>query len=398
MSLSAGAQAASNMSEPKIYKGLDGICADRTAISTVGKGDAGLTYRGYDIEGLARHADFEEVAHLLMHGELPTAAQKSAYMARLAPMRALPKPLCDVLERLPAHTHPMDVLRTGCSVMGALEPESETFQGTEVAERVMAQFGSMINYWHHWHASGTRIVPNVDPAETLASSFLKMLRQDGREPDPLHVKVINASLILYAEHDLAASTFASRVTASTLSDTYSSLCTAIGTLRGPLHGGANEAVQHMIDPLRDPDHAEAVLTEKLARRELVMGFGHRIYKNGDPRNAVFKDLSRQLSVRADGSPRLFAVSERMEAVMAEKKNMYPNADFYAASAYHQCGVPTSFFTPIFVVGRTSGWMAHVSEQRVGNKIIRPTSAYIGPPPRDYVPVEARKATTPQSKL
>ncbi len=359
-----------------------------------------LRTRRYPIEDLAENCNFEEVAYLLLYGELPTEPQLRDQRARLAAMRALPPVLCRALELIPREAHPMDVMRSACSFLGTLEPEhpgAHPDQAAAIGERLMACFGSAILYWHHFHRSGSRIAFNTDPADTLAAAFLKMLAQDGREPDPLHVQVVNASLILYAEHDLAASTFAARVTASTLSDTFSAICTAVGTLRGPLHGGANEACMHFLAPLRSPGHAQEVLEGKLQRKELVMGFGHRIYKGGDPRNAVFKQLSQTLSVRAGGDPVLYEVSQRVEQLMEERKRLYPNADFYAASAYCQAGVPVEFFTPLFVIGRTSGWAAHLMEQRSHNRIIRPTSIYVGPAQREFVPLEQRKAKLPRVK-
>ena len=314
--------------DPRTHQGLAGVAADETAVSTVGKASLGLTYRGYAIEDLARQCAFEEVAFLLLHGALPTAPQLAAYRRHLAALRALPPALCEVLERIPGDAPPMDVLRSGCSVLGTLEPERglAAAHTAAVGERLLAAFGSMLLYHHHYHRSGgaKRLAFNTDPEDGLATAFLKMLADDpAAPPDPLHVRVVNASLILYAEHDLAASTFAARVTASTLSDTFSAVCTGIGTLRGPLHGGANEAVQHFMEGLAGPEEAERVLLGKLGRKELVMGFGHRIYKGGDPRNRVFKAFSKELARRPDGQPRLFAVSERLEKVMAAKKNMHP---------------------------------------------------------------------------
>ena len=354
----------------------------------------------YAIEDLADNCDFEEVAYLLLYGDLPSEAQLRDQRACLAAMRALPPALCRALELIPREAHPMDVMRSACSFLGTLEPEhpgAHPDQAAAIGERLMACCGSAILYWHHFHRSGARIAFNTDPADSLATAFLKMLAQDGRAPDPLHVQVVNASLILYAEHDLAASTFAARVTASTLSDTFSAICTAVGTLRGPLHGGANEACMHFLAPLRSPEHAQEVQEGKLQRKELVMGFGHRIYKGGDPRNAVFKHLSHTLSVRVGGDPVLYEVSERVEQLMEERKRLYPNANFYAASAYCQAGVPVEFFTPLFVIGRTSGWTAHLMEQRGHNRIIRPTSIYVGLGQREFVPLEQRKAKLPRVK-
>jgi len=383
---------------PKVHKGLVGVLADESSISTVGKAGYGLTYRGYAIEELAQHSQFEEVAYLLIHGHLPEdAGVLREYCTRLATMRALPPSLCHVLEMLPPSTHPMDVLRTGCSFLGTLEPERQSTaeEAKRVAERLIASFGSMIVYWQHFVNTGTRITFNTDPNDSIAKAFLKMLRNDGKEPDPLHVKVIDASLILYAEHDFNASTFGCRVTASTMSDHYSAICTGIGTLRGNLHGGANEAVMEFISELRSIQEAEQAVREKFAQKQLIMGFGHRIYKGGDPRNAIFKSLSHELSERPEGNVLLYQVSEHIENLMASEKNMYPNADFYAASAYAQAGIPTHFFTPLFVMARTSGWTAHVVEQRLHNKIIRPTSLYVGPEPRAFRAASQRQ---PVSRL
>jgi len=373
-------------------KGLDGVKADYTAVSTVGKHEAGLTYRGYAIEDLAEHCEFEEVAYLLIHKSLPSEPQLKEYTARLAGYRALSPPVTAALELLGKDAHPMDVLRTTASVLGCTEPEvGEAGKADTGAtcERLMGAFVSAMCYWYHFSTTGTRIQPNTRKEDGLASSFLKMLRNDGKQPDLLHVRVINAAYILYAEHDLNASTFAARVIASTLSDTYSCIAGAIGALRGPLHGGANEAVMRLIQDLKSTEAAEALVREKISKKQLIMGFGHRIYKKGDPRNAVFKDLSRALSERPGGKPTLFEVSAHIEALMEKEKNMYPNADFFAASAYHQVGVPTDFFTPLFVVARTAGWCAHIQEQLVGNKIIRPSSAYNGPPKTEFVPMDRR---------
>eukprot|EP00958_Prasinococcus_capsulatus_P021085 scaffold2808_cov421-Prasinococcus_capsulatus_cf.AAC.9 len=336
---------------PTIQKGLVGVYADVSSVSTVGMSGLGLTYRGFSIEDLARDATFEEVAYLLLHGSLPVR-----------------RPVGRTIEAEPSPT-----------------PEN----AKKVAERLMSSFGSMLLYWYHFSNFGRRISFNTDPKDSLSSAFLKMLRQDNQEPDALDVKVLDTSLILYAEHDFNASTFGARVTASTMSDHYSAICTGIGTLRGNLHGGANEAVMDFISQFSSPDEAETALREKLQRRELVMGFGHRIYKGGDPRNAVFKRYSQELSKRPNGMPSLFAISERIEDVVADEKRLYPNADFYAASAYAQIGIPTPFFTPLFVIARTSGWTAHVVEQRDSNKIIRPTSLYKGPQPRQFIPVDLR---------
>eukprot|EP00656_Telonema_subtile_P042308 TRINITY_DN4783_c0_g1_i4.p1 TRINITY_DN4783_c0_g1~~TRINITY_DN4783_c0_g1_i4.p1 ORF type:complete len:385 (-),score=111.74 TRINITY_DN4783_c0_g1_i4:280-1434(-) len=378
--------------EPKVYKGLAGVAADYTSVSTVGKAEAGLTYRGYSIEALAEHAEFEEVAFLLVRGHLPSQSELIAYHLQLSKFRSLPAALCRVIEELPAAAHPMDVLRTTCSVLGCIEPEASADDTVRVSERLMASFCSAMCYWHHWTVHGKRISFNTNPGDNLATAFLKMLRDDGCEPDPLHTKVVNAAFILYAEHDFNASTFAARVVASTKSDTYSSICAAIGALRGPLHGGANEAVMHLLEPFETVEAGIGAVRTMLAEKKLVMGFGHRIYKNGDPRNAVFKRLSKELSERPEGKKVLYTISDQIEEMMAKEKKMYPNADFFAASAYHQAGVPTHLFTPLFVVARTSGWAAHLLEQHVGNKLIRPTSVYQGPKPRPFTKLAERNTS------
>jgi len=376
-------------------KGLEGVLADYTAVSTVGKHEAGLTYRGYSIEDLAVHCEFEEVAHLLLRMALPTAAQLTAYKQKLAANRSLPGRLLKVLEELPKDAHPMDILRTTCSTLGCLEPEAGEAGKADVAqtaERLMPAFVSALCYWYHFANSGTRISINTDPAHNMAAAFLKMLRNDGKQPDQLDIKTIDAAFILYAEHDFNASTFSARISASTLTDTYSCVCAGIGALRGPLHGGANEAVLYMLEDVPSKEAGEKKIRDMMAAKQLVMGFGHRIYKNGDPRNAIFKDMSKKLSMRPGGKPMLWEISDHLETLMAKEKKMYPNADFFAASAYHQAGVPTPFFTPLFVMSRTAGWCAHIMEQLGGNgpnKIIRPSSIYNGPAKKAYIPMAAR---------
>lgn len=383
------------MAQAGIAKGLDGVKADYTAVSTVGKHEAGLTYRGYAIEDLAAQCEFEEVAHLLIRKSLPTAEALAAYKRRLAPHRALPPGLLRCLEELPQAAHPMDVLRTTCSVLGCVEPEAGAAGEGDTAgtcERLMPAFVSAMCYWYHFSKTGARIELNVSPEDNLATAFLKMLRNDGQAPDPLHVRTIDAAFILYAEHDFNASTFSARVVASTLSDTYSCIAAGIGALRGPLHGGANEAVMYMLEDVQSIEEGEKKIRTMLDKKDLIMGFGHRIYKNGDPRNAIFKQLSKELADRNGGAKALWAASDHIEAIMAREKKMYPNADFFAASAYHQVGVPIPFFTPLFVVSRTAGWCAHIIEQLGGNgknKIIRPSSEYNGPSKTAFVPVQQR---------
>jgi len=381
------------MTEQKVHKGLNGVATDYTAVSTVGKATAGLTYRGYPIEALAEHCEFEEVSYLLIRGSLPTKPQLNSYRAELARYRDIPTVLKDILERLPGPSHPMDVLRTTSSVLGCLEPETPPAAGKQdvakTSERLMAAFVSSMCYWQNFVTSGVRIPINTNHEDNLATAFLKMLRNTEQAQNPLEVKVINAAFILYAEHDFNASTFAARVVGSTLSDTYSCITAAIGALRGPLHGGANEAVMHMLDDISSVEQGEQLVRGMLQKKQLIMGFGHRIYKNGDPRNAIFKKLSYELSQTSTGKPLLYKVSDRIETILEEEKKMYPNADFFAASAYHQAGIPTHLFTPLFVVARTAGWCAHIIEQLKGNKIIRPTSVYTGPAKRPFVPIDQR---------
>jgi len=298
--------------------------------------------------------------------------------------------LKDCLERIPATAHPMDIMRTGCSLLGTLEPETSTRTQYDISDRLMALFGPMLLYWYHWTTSGQRIQTNTGKADTIAVNFLKLLKNDGKQPNPLLAKVLDVSLILYAEHGFAASTFAARVTASTLSDFYSSICTSIGTLRGPLHGGANEAAMKLISKFNTMEEAEKGLMTMFANKELVMGFGHRIYKKEDPRSTIIKEWSRKLSQNGEyGKPNLFAVSQRVEEIMLRERGMYPNLDFYTASAYNQCGIPTAFFTPVFVISRTTGWAAHIIEQRADNKLIRPSEIYTGPEPLDFVTMSKR---------
>ncbi|MGQ0594832.1 MAG: citrate/2-methylcitrate synthase [Gammaproteobacteria bacterium] len=364
--------------------GLEGVVAAETAIATVGQESLGLRYRGYSVVDLAAGASFEEVAYLLVYGELPGRQALEAYRQRLAALRSLPEPLSAVLRLVPADAHPMDVLRTGCSALGTFEPEGPGRDQYALADRLVAALPTMLLAWHHHH-KGRFFAVDPEPVG-LAHAFLRALH--GREPDPLCVRMLDASLILYAEHELNASTFAARVTASTLSDLYSAVGSAIGALRGPLHGGANEEAMRLIERFPDPDSAERGVREMLQRRERIMGFGHRIYKDGDPRSPLMKSWSNKLA-EARGDRVLFPVSERIEALIWREKGLHTNLDFYSASAYHLAGIPTPLFTPLFVLSRITGWVAHIIEQRAHNRLIRPSAVYVGPKPRAFVPIEER---------
>ncbi|MBA1305714.1 2-methylcitrate synthase [Pseudomonas stutzeri] len=375
------------MAEAKVLSGagLRGQIAGQTALCTVGKTGAGLTYRGYDVRDLAAECDFEEVAYLLFYGELPTAAQLADYKKRLKTMRDLPQALKEVLERIPANAHPMDVMRTGSSVLGTLEPEVSFDQQRDVAERLMAAFPAIMCYWYRFTHDGVRIDCTSDE-DTLGGHFLALLH--GKKPSDLHVKVMNVSLILYAEHEFNASTFTARVCASTLSDLYSCVTGAIGSLRGPLHGGANEAAMDMIEQWKSPEEAREAILGMLERKDKIMGFGHAIYSVSDPRNEVIKVWAKKLADEV-GDTVLYPVSVAVDETMWEQKKLFPNADFYHASAYHFMGIPTKLFTPIFVCSRVTGWASHVFEQRSNNRIIRPSAEYIGPEQRKVVPIAQR---------
>lgn len=365
--------------------GLRGQVAGETSLCTVGKSGAGLTYRGYDISVLAENARFEEVAYLLLRGRLPTRSELDAYAARLKSMRALPEPLKAVLEQIPADSHPMDVMRTGCSMLGNLETELDFSHQDDVADRLLATLPAIICYWYQFSHHGTRIETALDD-DSIGAHFLHML--SGAPPSDLFAQVMNVSLILYAEHEFNASTFTARVCASTLSDMHSCITAAIGSLRGPLHGGANEAAMAMIEGWDSPEQAEREILGMLERKEKIMGFGHAIYRESDPRNAIIKEWSQKLAAEV-GDTTLYPVSARCEEVMWREKKLFCNADFFHASAYHFMGIPTKLFTPIFVMSRVTGWAAHVKEQRANNRIIRPSADYTGPDSSVWVAIEDR---------
>lgn len=366
--------------------GLEGLVVGETAISTVGKEGVGLTYRGYDIHDLAAHSTFEEVAYLLIYGELPTLAQLQAYRDKLIKLRRLPNELKLLLETIPGSAHPMEVLRTSVSMLGTLEAESAQYNAHSIADRLIACTPSMLLYWYQFHKNNIRLETWNSEEQTVAGYFLQLLH--GKKPDDETRRAMDVSLILYAEHEFNASTFSARVTASTESDFYSCIVSAIGTLRGALHGGANEEAMRLITRFKTPEQAEIGVKEMLAKKEKIMGFGHRVYKISDPRSDIIKAWSQKLSTRArDGY--LYAISERIEKVMWDEKKLFPNLDFYSATAYHFCGIPTPLFTPIFVMARISGWSAHIFEQRANNRLIRPEAKYIGPAPRPFPPIQDR---------
>ncbi len=365
--------------------GLRGQVAGETALCTVGKSGAGLTYRGYDIADLAEKAQFEEIAYLLLRGKLPNRQELDAYTKKLQSLRGLPAALKTVLEQIPKDAHPMDVMRTGCSMLGNLETEEDFSEQDDKIDRMLAVFPSIITYWYRFAHEGVRIETESD-VDSIGGHFLELLH--GKKPSELHERVMNVSLILYAEHEFNASTFTARVCASTLSDIHSCVTGAIGSLRGPLHGGANEAAMALIQKFKTPEEAEEGLMGMLERKEKIMGFGHAIYKESDPRNAIIKQWSKKLAEEV-GDTVLYPVSERCEAVMWREKKLFCNADFFHASAYHFMGIPTELFTPIFVMSRVSGWTAHVKEQRENNRIIRPSADYTGPADAKWVPIDER---------